>query len=287
MGDIPALATNIAEIGLLHPLPVKPDGELIAGARRLAACKLLEWTEIPVHVVDIDATVKGEYAENEYRKPFLPSEAVAIKRVMEPLEKAEAKKRQRKSKERGKKGGQVAQPLRGRAADRAANAAGMARGTLKKAEEIVAAAEAEPDKYGKLVEQMDRTGKVDGAHRKLLEARGEKPVSTSLSTDQMVAHAVRMQQMKSAGEIAHLNAENRRLSEELKAAHQNNQKPKAANDTISRIAEIAREIISLDASRSCEFGNKVPSNLLPLMGQASAAWAELTKRLAAQVAAHA
>jgi hypothetical protein len=27
----------------------------------------------------------------------------------------------------------------------------------------------------------------------------------------------------------------------------------------------------------------VPSNLLPLMGQASAAWAELTKRLAARV----
>jgi hypothetical protein len=39
----------------------------------------------------------------------------------------------------------------------------------------------------------------------------------------------------------------------------------------------------LDATCSCEFDNKVPSNLLPLMGQASAAWAELTKRLAAQV----
>src|SRR5262249_16350327 len=64
---------------------------------------------------------------------------------------------------------------------------------------------------------------------------------------------------------------------------QSNQKQKAADDAVSRIAEIACEIISLDTSCSCEFDNKVPSNLLPLMGQASAAWAELTKRLAAQV----
>jgi ParB family chromosome partitioning protein len=283
MGDIPALAANIREIGLLHPLPVKPNGELIAGARRLAACKLLDWTEIPVHVVDLDAVVKGEYAENEYRKAFAPSEAVTIKRALEPLEKAEAKKRQRKSKGRGKRGGQVAPPLRGRAADRAAKATGMARRTLEKAEAVVDAAEAEPDKYGKLVEDMDRTGKVDGAYRKLLEARGEKPISKSLSTDQQVAHPVRVQRMMDAGEIEHLTAENRRLSEELKAAHQSNQKPKAANDTVSRIAEIACEIISLDASCSCEFDNKVPSNLLPLIGQASAVWAELTKRLAAQV----
>jgi hypothetical protein len=114
-------------------------------------------------------------------------------------------------------------------------------------------------------------------------AVGEKSATKSLTVDQQIAHHVRVQRMKDAGEIEHLTAENRRLSEELKAAHQSNQKPKAANDTVSRIAEIASEIISLDASCSCEFENKVPSNLLPLMGQASAAWAELKKRLAARV----
>ena len=283
LGDIDGLAGNIRDIGLLHPLPVKPNGELIAGARRFAACKRLGWTEIPVNVVDLDAVVKGEFAENEYRKPFTLSEAVAIKRALEPLEKAAAKKRQRESKGRGKKGGQVAPPLRGRAADKAAKATGMARRTLEKAEAIVDAAEAEPAKFGPLLEQMDRSGKVDGAYRKLLEARDGKSASGRLTANQQVAHAARTQRMMSASEIAHLTAENRRLSEELKAAHQSNQKPKAADDAVSRIAEIACEIISLDASCSCEFDNKVPSNLLPLMGQASAAWAELTKRLAARV----
>jgi len=159
----------------------------------------------------------------------------------------------------------------------------MARRTLEKAEAIVDAAEAEPAKFGPLLEQMDRSGKVDGAYRKLLEARDGKSASGRLTANQQVAHAARTQRMMSASEIAHLTAENRRLSEELKAAHQSNQKPKAADDAVSRIAEIACEIISLDASCSCEFDNKVPSNLLPLMGQASAAWAELTKRLAARV----
>ena len=50
MGDLRALASSIADVGLLHPIVVTPDGMLIAGERRLAACKLLGWTEIPATV---------------------------------------------------------------------------------------------------------------------------------------------------------------------------------------------------------------------------------------------
>jgi ParB-like chromosome segregation protein Spo0J len=170
MGDIDALAANIREIGLLHPIPVKPDGELIAGARRLAACKQLGWTEIPVNVVNIVAVVKGEDAENKYRKDFTPSEAVAIKRAVEQLEKAAAKERQ--GTRTDKHPGKLPTSSKGRAADKAAERTGIGRRSLEKAEAVVEAAEAEPERFGKLVEHMDRTGKVDGAHRKLLEARG-------------------------------------------------------------------------------------------------------------------
>src|SRR5262249_45836985 len=92
---------------------------------------------------------------------------VAIKRALEPLEKAAAKERQQKSKGRGKKGGQVALPFQGRAADKAAKATGMARRTLEKAEAIVDAAEAEPEKFGKLLADMDRTGRADGPYKRL------------------------------------------------------------------------------------------------------------------------
>ena len=58
-GDINALARSIADIGLLHPIAVTPDGRLIAGARRLLAFKHLGKTEIPVHVVDLDEIIRG------------------------------------------------------------------------------------------------------------------------------------------------------------------------------------------------------------------------------------
>src|SRR6516225_411971 len=80
LGDLDALAANIKDTGLLHPIVVRRDGTLIAGERRLRAVELLGWRKIPVTVVDLDAVVKGEYAENAYRKNFLPSEIDSIRR---------------------------------------------------------------------------------------------------------------------------------------------------------------------------------------------------------------
>ena len=43
MGDIAALSQSIKAVGLLHPVVVDKDNNLIAGARRLEAVKLLGW----------------------------------------------------------------------------------------------------------------------------------------------------------------------------------------------------------------------------------------------------
>jgi hypothetical protein len=94
LGDIDALAANIAAIGMLHSIVVRPDGTLIAGERRIEAAKALGWSEVPVNIVDLDAVVRGEFAENNLRKDFTLSEAAAIKRALEPLERAAAKERQ-------------------------------------------------------------------------------------------------------------------------------------------------------------------------------------------------
>jgi ParB family chromosome partitioning protein len=51
MGDIAGLAESIEDIGLLYPIIVTPEGELLCGERRLRACKLLGWTEIPVTII--------------------------------------------------------------------------------------------------------------------------------------------------------------------------------------------------------------------------------------------
>lgn len=52
------LAGSMAEIGLLHPIAVTPDQRLVAGRQRLAAAKLLGWTEI-------DATIVTGFTEAE------------------------------------------------------------------------------------------------------------------------------------------------------------------------------------------------------------------------------
>jgi ParB family chromosome partitioning protein len=56
------LAASIAEIGLLQPIGIRPDGTLVYGYHRLEACKQLGWTEIPAVVVDGD-DLHAELAE--------------------------------------------------------------------------------------------------------------------------------------------------------------------------------------------------------------------------------
>src|ERR1700676_5827991 len=94
LGDVRALADSIAQVGLLHPVVVTPEGRLIAGQRRLEACRLLGWTDIAVTVVDLYQAARGEAHENFVRKDLLPSEIVALKRAIEPLERRDARERQ-------------------------------------------------------------------------------------------------------------------------------------------------------------------------------------------------
>ena len=47
MGDLAGLAESIEDLGLLNPVTVDEDGRLLAGARRLAACKRLRVANNP------------------------------------------------------------------------------------------------------------------------------------------------------------------------------------------------------------------------------------------------
>ncbi len=52
--DVSALKKSVESVGLIHPVTVNREGELLAGARRFQAVKELGWDEIPVLVVDHD-----------------------------------------------------------------------------------------------------------------------------------------------------------------------------------------------------------------------------------------
>ncbi|KKM98960.1 hypothetical protein LCGC14_1152630 [marine sediment metagenome] len=175
MGDIGPLVDSINEIGLLHPIVVTPQKKLIAGLRRIKAFQQMKQTTIPCHVVNLEKVILGERDENLVRKAFTPSEEVAIADAVEPIERAAAKERQKEAgKEHGKGqigGANLAPAMDTKVRQRVARSLGIGYTTLGRAREVVAAAEKAPKKYGKLVEEMDRTGRVAGVYKKLTVAK--------------------------------------------------------------------------------------------------------------------
>jgi ParB-like nuclease domain/MT-A70 len=169
LGNIDELARTIAEDGLLHSIVVRSDGLLIAGQRRLAACKKLGWESMPVRVVDLEQIARGEFAENAYRKSFLPSEIDAIRRELEPVEKAAAEERQ-KATRFGSGGGKFPPPTKGKTRDKVAAFGGISGRTLDNISAVMKAAEADPQ-FIPFIEKMDRTGRVNNVYRQLRTAQ--------------------------------------------------------------------------------------------------------------------
>src|SRR5207244_7997521 len=112
--------------------------------------------------------------ENLIRKDLLPSEIVALKRVIEPMERRAARERQGSRADLCRPATVAECP--GDARDNVARYLGVGRTTIERAEAIVEAAEADPDEYAYLVEQMDRSGKVAGAYRRLIVQQQVKQI---------------------------------------------------------------------------------------------------------------
>jgi len=84
MGSLTSLADSIRLEGLLQPIGVTEKLELVFGERRLRATRdILKKPTILARIVDVTSILAGEYAENEIRKDFTPSERVAIAKAIE------------------------------------------------------------------------------------------------------------------------------------------------------------------------------------------------------------
>lgn len=147
LGSLNELKESIEEIGLLHPIVTDEQGTLIAGFRRLEACKQLGWTHIPVHVVPLKDLLKGEFHENAVRKDFTCSEVVAIKRALEPQLKAEHPQ--------GKHNSSSAKFADERPRNIIGKYVGLSGFQIEKAEKIVKAAEDKPEEFTKLLQSID------------------------------------------------------------------------------------------------------------------------------------
>jgi len=89
VGDIVALENSIRTVGLLNPVVIDENNRLVAGYRRLTACRNLGWREIEVTVVNFNGDVlkmlEAEVDENLLRKDFSPEEIMSIQKRREEI----------------------------------------------------------------------------------------------------------------------------------------------------------------------------------------------------------
>ena len=180
-GFLGGLQASIFQVGLLHPLVLNSRKELIAGFRRLQAVKNLEWETVPCLILDrlddVLTALRAELYENTDRENMTPSEIIAAGKLIEGLEKGQARERQAQAGPetgRGKKttaSGNFPEAV-GRARDKVGAVFGISGRTYEKAKQVVAAAEQDPVGFGDLIELMD-TQSVDAAYREMRTRQAE------------------------------------------------------------------------------------------------------------------
>lgn len=100
-GDIQELAEDIKQNGLINPPVVNKDYVLLAGERRLRACKSLGWNQIEVRMMDTrdaEHELNVEISENDVRKGFTKSERVDYMKRLLRIEQAKADERKKSGK---------------------------------------------------------------------------------------------------------------------------------------------------------------------------------------------
>lgn len=93
----PPLVDSIREVGLLHPVVVTASNRLVAGQRRLEACRRLGFEQIPVTVAtnltSAAAVLMAERDENTCRKEMTPLERKSLTDALLELERPAAEER--------------------------------------------------------------------------------------------------------------------------------------------------------------------------------------------------
>lgn len=138
-GGMMELINDIKANGLINPVTINTDHVLLAGYRRLTACKALGMEDIPVHMVSTESEeqdLKIEISENENRKEFTMTERLNYARRLQRIESIKAEQR----KQSGQFGTDVPKSAppeeQGKTRDKVAASIGIGHDTLRKAQVI-------------------------------------------------------------------------------------------------------------------------------------------------------
>jgi ParB family chromosome partitioning protein len=171
-GDIQELADDIQQNGLINPPVVNKEYELLAGERRLRACKSLGWKQIEVRMMDTrdaEHELEIEISENEVRKEFSRAERIDYAKRLERIESAKARTRM------GESGGNISTP-EGKTRDIVATKMGIGSGKQYEKEKYVVEHQAilEPEDFADWDEGRLSTNKAYQKIKAELAAKEER-----------------------------------------------------------------------------------------------------------------
>lgn len=121
--------------GLINPIVIDDKNNLLAGERRLMACRALGWKQVPVRIItpkDAEHALNIEISENEMRQDFSMTERLDYARRLQRIERVKAQERMVKAHTEGV---QNSAQL-GKTRDKVSDAVGMSHDTLRKAQQI-------------------------------------------------------------------------------------------------------------------------------------------------------
>lgn len=211
-GDIAELASDIEQNGLINPPVVNKEYVLLAGERRLRACALLGWEQIPVTMMDTrdaEHELNIEISENDCRKDFSKAERVDYMYRLMRIEKEKARERQ------GARTDIVqnfAEGDTGKARDKTAAAFGVSGETMRKEMQIVENRDRlTPEDFAEWDEGRLSTNK---AYQKIKEQLEQEKQAKRAACDALVQ--IDRQVRDLSDENKKLRADNRALANRVK-----------------------------------------------------------------------
>jgi len=176
-GDIDSLAESIFAVGLMQPIVINENNELIDGQRRIKAYIRLGRLEIPFYRVNLKEIILGEFHANSDRKEFTTSERVAIAHAVEEFMRKHSRRIGRPrsnqdtnnntSKDNGPYYNSIDTSISknnvvnlttfsGRIKDNISRSLGVTRNTLEKEKKIVESAELNPQSCEPVLQKVDK-----------------------------------------------------------------------------------------------------------------------------------